>query len=275
MQVNLDKVRKVTNYIAEEVRVIKTRPYPTDSVTFTQYASKKKSFWGKLFGFIKNKQEINPQTFKSSYGWPHKPYYASRESVAQSNKYLKNNYIGTSEKILNGYRDAGREIQFTRFGDAICAEREVIVIDRKYDKYLNNVIEYVSEHTKNMSEKRKIEYIAKFIERLGGNTAKAIERSGKLTPGKEILLGRIFEAEAACCRHKSLLFKILAQETGIKASIRRGMQLDLLGYGGHCWNEVKLINGKRIIVDTQNSLIMKVNAPKAKMYLDVDMCGIY
>lgn len=91
------------------------------------------------------------------------------------------------------------------------------------------------------------------------------------------MLGKIFEYNAVCCRHKGLMFKILCDEIGIKASIVRGNMIDMYGFGGHVWNEVKLSNGKKLLVDTQNKKIIDISKsnPRAATYFDVDNHALY
>ena len=117
---------------------------------------------------------------------------------------------------------------------------------------------------------------------LGGDAVKAEKRSNELAKayqGKEILLGKVFEKEASCCRHKSLLFKILADEIGLKTRMIRGNMLDFGGIGGHAWNEVILSNGKRFIYDTQNASIINVTkgqvGKNASSYLDMYDQSLY
>lgn len=110
-----------------------------------------------------------------------------------------------------------------------------------------------------MNEKQKAKFIYNLILDISGDVVKAESRGHKMAKayqGKEILLGKVFEKEAASCRHKSILFKILAEEIGLNVNIVRGNLMDMGGIGGHAWNEVVFSNGKKIIFDTQNSAII-------------------
>ena len=226
-----------------------------------------------IFGF---RQKVNPKTFSSGEKTPNIPFVASKKSVEVSNRYVQNHKIGTSERIVDGFRDGGRDVRFDKLGKAISAHREIVTVDIACDKYLQKVIEHTKASTQGMSEKQKAKFIYDLILDLGGDAVKAEKRSNELAKayqGQEILLGKVFEKEASCCRHKSLLFKILADEIGLKTRMIRGNMLDFGGIGGHAWNEVILSNGKRFIYDTQNASIINVTkgqvGKNASCYLDM------
>jgi len=67
--------------------------------------------------------------------------------------------------------------------------------------------------------------------------------------GRNVLLGKSVEENAAVCRHRSLIFKILADEIGLQASLVRGGADTGEIIGNHAWNEVRLPGGKLIVVD--------------------------
>ena len=232
-----------------------------------------------IFGF---RQKVNPKTFSSGEKTPNIPFVASKKSVEVSNRYVQNHRIGTSERIVDGFRDGGRDVRFDKWGKAISAHREIVTVDIACDKYLQKVIEHTKASTQGMSEKQKAKFIYDLIVDLGGDAVKAEKRSNELAKayrGQEILLGKVFEKEASCCRHKSLLFKILADEIGLKTRMIRGNMLDFGGIGGHAWNEVILSNGKRFIYDTQNASIINVTkgqaGKNASCYLDMYDQSLY
>jgi len=71
--------------------------------------------------------------------------------------------------------------------------------------------------------------------------------------GFEVLLGSLAKAcGAGVCRHRSLLFKMMADEAGLKTALVRGNMLFPGGYGGHAWNELHLRDGEVRIVDVMN-----------------------
>lgn len=188
------------------------------------------------------------------------------------------------EKIIDGFRDGGGNVVFDKLGNLVKASREVITVDRSADVYLRNAISYIRQNTRKMTEKQKVKNIYNIIRDISGDFAKGDKNSQILAEqafGKDILLGKIFEHGYATCRHKALMFKVLAEETGIHTRILRGHAFDLGGFGRHVWNEVKLNTGEKFLVDVQNSRIVDLYAknvaknPKLASYYTVNNQPIY
>ena len=247
MKIQTTKI--VNKYIPNNCNLItKSKPYPNDRVCISRMYNNKLSFNDRFRMFFGFKPKLNAKSFASGRETYRGPYTASSKSVRQSNEYLENNIVDFNTKIVNGFRDAGRYGKFTKFGDIITTEREVITIDRQYDDYLNNIINYVRKNTNNLTEKEKVKSIYNLILDISEDVYKSTKKSAKLAElamGREVMLGKIFEHNAVCCRHKGLMFKILCDEAGLEASIVRGNMIDMYGFGGHVWNEVKLSNGKK------------------------------
>ena len=111
-------------------------------------------------------------------------------------------------------------------------------------------------------ENEKMKYIYNLVHDISGDAEKSLEVSeimSRNSAGSELLLGKIFEHGAAVCRHKALMVKILADEVGLHARVLRGNSFDLSGYGRHVWNEIKLSNGEKMLLDVQNSTLVKVS----------------
>ena len=248
----------------------------------TRLQTPQTSLWRRIKNIFGFRQKVNPKTFVSGEKTPNIPFVASKKSVEVSNRYVQNHRIGTSERIIDGFRDGGRNVRFDKWGKAISAHREIVTVDIACDKYLQKVIEHTKASTQGMSKKQKAKFIYDLIIDLGGDAVKAEKRSNKLAKayqGKEILLGKVFEKEASCCRHKSLLFKILADEVGLKSTMVRGNMLDFGGIGEHAWNEVILSNGKKYLFDAQNANIANISkgsvSSKAAGYLDINDNSLY
>ena len=96
----------------------------------------------KIFGL---RQKINPKSFADGSHTPKGPYAASVKSVQTSDKYLKYGYLSENDRIVNGFRDGGRNASFTKFGDTLYADREVITVDLEKDVYLQNLLKYVKK----------------------------------------------------------------------------------------------------------------------------------
>lgn len=258
-------------------------PINSDSLQEMIKSQKQESnFWQRIKNFFGIKKAINPKTFSDGTRTPNVPFIASKTSVEASNKYVQNHRVSMNEKIVDGFRDGGRDVRFDKWGKAISAKREVVTVDFACDKYLQKIIEHTKASTQGMNEKQKAKFIYNLIIDLGGDVAKAERRSNELAKayqGQEILLGKVFEKEASCCRHKSLLFKILADEIGLKTTMVRGNMLDFGGIGGHAWNEVVFSNGKKFIYDTQNANIANISkgniSSKAAGYLDMNDNSLY
>lgn len=57
---------------------------------------------------------------------------------------------------------------------------------------------------------------------------------------------------AGVCRHRTLLFKLLADEAGLDVALVRGNYSDGRTSGGHAWNELHLNDGRRLLIDVMN-----------------------
>ena len=62
------------------------------------------------------------------------------------------------------------------------------------------------------------------------------------------------QGQAGVCRHRSLLFKIMADEAGLKSALVRGNYAGKAGPPGfpHAWNELWLEDGRRVLVDVMH-----------------------
>lgn len=253
----ISKAIKITN----KDRYIKTEPYPADSFQITQKFEAKTSLLQRLRNFFGFRTKLNQKSFADGSHTPQKPFICSKRAAECSEEYLRTNYLSENQKIIDGFRDAGGGASFDSFGKALFAKREVITIDKELDVYLRNAINYVKQNTTQMSEKKKLKLIYNLMLDISGDAQKAVKRSehlGNSAAGEERLLGKIFEHGAAVCRHKALMFKILADEAGIKTRILRGNMIDFGGVGRHVWNEVKLKDGRKILIDIQNSKAIEV-----------------
>lgn len=266
MKIFTNRIFKTINNTVNKARNLKTEPYPLDSFQITQKFEPQVSSWQKLRNIFGLRTKLNPKSFADGSHTPRGPYVNSRQAVNLSEEYLRNNCLMEDQRIVDGFRDAGGGAFFNHWGDVIRAKREVITIDKKSDVYLRNAICYVRQNTSQLSEKKKVKFIYNLIQDISGNAEKAVERSkilGESAVGEECLLGKIFEHGAAVCRHKAIMFKILAEEVGIKTRILRGNAVDLGGFGRHVWNEVKLKDGGKFLVDTQNSRMVDLYAKNA------------
>lgn len=262
MKIFTTKFSQLLNNTKNKAQVFKTEPYPADCFQKSSNLCSKKTLLQKILNVFNVRTKLNPKYFADGSHTPKVEFLKSKQATDISKEYLKSNCLLENEKIIDGFRDAGGGAQLDYYGNVIWAKREIITVDREHDVYLRNAINYVKENTTNMSEKEKMKFIYNVVHDISGNAEKALEYSelmSKHSAGRELLLGKIFEHGATVCRHKALMVKILADEIGLKARVLRGNSFDLSGYGRHVWNEIKLSNGKKILIDVQNSKIIEVS----------------
>lgn len=100
-------------------RAFTTKLYPNDMVYFKQMHNNNLTLMDRfkiLFGLH---PKLNAKSFASGKESYRGPYVASAKSVRQTNDYIHKNTIGFDSEIVNGFRDAGRNAKFTKFGDII------------------------------------------------------------------------------------------------------------------------------------------------------------
>ena len=171
---------------------------------------------------------------RAAFGISKKKEFSDDErAIEQSKNFLKYNYIDYYDKILDGFKDGGRNSKILSNGRILEGSREIILVDRKKDKKLHKIIKKVRQNLAGVRDNNeKAEYIAEVCKHF-----MKFNRT-KLPKGKEILLGDIIGTKKACCRHLSLLFKILCDEMGVKAELIRGnyLQSDGESLSPHTWN---------------------------------------
>lgn len=128
MKIILSKVNSVLHRGVQQKMFYKTDPYCYDSVQISCSLGKP-SLLQKIKNFFGIKPKVNPKSFADGSHTPKGPYAASVKSVQTSDKYLKYGYLSENDRIVNGFRDGGRNASFTKFGDTLYADREVITVD--------------------------------------------------------------------------------------------------------------------------------------------------
>ncbi len=171
----------------------------------------------------------------------------------QSLLYLDKGYLSFDQKMENGFFDGGREMKqiLTPNGKAYTSDREIIVFDANQDLALNNALHQAEILLNRYSDQaNKIIALAQFVNQLmGGKVKHVVDLSEKNidqvsvnSGGQKIL--HIGKLTYGSCRHRSLLFKYLADRLGIESRVIRG------GFrgGAHAWNIVR-INDQYYLVD--------------------------
>jgi hypothetical protein len=206
------------------------------------------------------------------------------ETAAQvTNAYYQNHYVGPGSIIPDGYLDGGRHMVVGSDRRA-ASEREILRVDRSRDEVLAGLLAFArSPAIREMPILDRVRQIAVRIDKEttppGGpfcaeRTVEQLEREFKNQP---VLIGDfINEARAGVCRHRALLFKILADEAGLSVALVRGNYAQQgSAIEGHAWNELFFDDGRRVIVDVSlegNELrFLEVNTPEViEHYVKVD-----
>lgn len=194
--------------------------------------------------------------------------------------YHSRHYVPPSMKIVDGYVDGGRGMQLDDAGHARSG-RELLIVDRDRDETLNDYLKFArSEELKELEPTKRARRLAQYID---GNTT--FEKNNRATMAAVMLLTREYANEgvligdvsrlcgAGVCRHRALLFKILADEAGLDVALVRGNYGDAQRKEGHAWNELHLKDGKRILVDVMQRRFEPLTSEGSEIsrrYLTVD-----
>jgi hypothetical protein len=159
-------------------------------------------------------------------------------------------------KVMDGYKDGGRAANFDMLGRLRNVSREVIVVDRSKDIELQRMIQVAHEVQARYGNGLRCAFeLAKVVHHRmhHPNAVEIVSRDLDSRRGQEILLGSISidNRLAGVCRHRSLLFQVLAGEIGLKSALVRGNYSHGAVSGGHAWNEFDE-NGKRYVIDIMN-----------------------
>ena len=175
--------------------------------------------------------------------------------------FRHSHYIGPDTRIPNGFLDGGRGMQVDEFGYAI-AGREIMSVDREADGRLRDHLRYArSKELEKLNAVDRATRIARYIDRLftpPEGRRRSEDRTRQFLagryPSQEVLLGHVpLLCGAGVCRHRSLLFKLMADDAGLKVALVRGNYgIKETNVGGHAWNELFLTDGKKVIVDVMN-----------------------
>ncbi len=177
---------------------------------------------------------------------------AAREATLA---YLKNNLVPAGMRIPDGYVDGGHAMKIAADG-TVSSPREIIVVDRNRDTKLRQHLDYVRWLMRgNLPPAQRATLLAQYVDQqyspVDGRSfsVEACELLLAAHAGREMLIGDIIRA--GVCRHRSLVFKLLADEAGLSVALVRG---HLGGQSYHTWNELTLADGEKRIVDVMNPM---------------------
>jgi hypothetical protein len=208
----------------------------------------------------------------------------------QSNAFRAQHRVSAGETIADGFFDGGRRGSVGSDG-LVTSSREVVVVDRSRDPALRSHLEF-ARSLRSLSEGERAVQLSRYVDTLmtpkvyspagdvigRGDPEKAVDAWVAQRRGHEVLLGDVGKLGAGVCRHRSLLFKVLADEAGLQVELVRGNMWMPNGYGGgHAWNEVHLSSGARVIFDVMNP--QRAHAPlpveSARHYFDISDNPLY
>ena len=209
------------------------------------------------------------------------------QAIEQSIAYHRDHRIGESEAIQYGFRDAGRDTDFDEEGAPLMAPRRemLLVKSPEDDPVFGRAVEAARIATAGLNSFQVVDYLNDYVDRLlkkndPSVNMKLLDRLAGASGAAsvEISLGQLIEAKTGVCRHRSLLFKALADQLGLRSAlvrgnyIRRGVDRTAAGgddIGGHAWNEVLFENGERLLVDTMHNFVAELTDPLIASYSDV------
>ncbi|WP_339730257.1 EDR1-related protein [uncultured Gimesia sp.] len=194
--------------------------------------------------------------------------------------YYSQHYVAPKLKIVDGYFDGGRGMQFDAEGHAR-SRRELLIVDRSRDETLRKYLEFAgSDEIKELEPSKRASRLAKYIDQnmtLEKNdffTQKAVFLMTREYGNEGVLIGDVSRiCGAGVCRHRALLFKILADEAGLDVALVRGDYGDAQRREGHAWNELHLKDGRRILIDVMQrrfELLTPEGSEVSRRYLTVD-----
>jgi hypothetical protein len=170
--------------------------------------------------------------------------------------YWQKHYVPAGTRIPNGYIDGGRAMVIAADG-TVSSGREIIVVDRARDGKLRQHLDYARWLVRgNVAPLERAALLAQYVDLqyspADGRGLAEEACTALLAPlyGKEVLIGDVMGA--GVCRHRSLLFKLLADEAGLSVALVRGNLGTATESGGHAWNELIRPDGETVIVDVAN-----------------------
>ncbi len=186
-----------------------------------------------------------------------------KESGKVVTTYRETHRVDFDLPIPDGYIDGGRRMKFASDGTATSG-REILLVDRKADQKLSEYVAWARELAKSESDPaQRLKKLVAYVHDI--NTPDAtdkwlgayVEDMTEEFANKPLMIGVLLEqCESGVCRHRSLLLKILGDEAGLPTALVRGNYHQAGSAplsGAHAWNEVKLPDGKILLVDVMHN----------------------
>lgn len=175
--------------------------------------------------------------------------------------YHRRHYVGPGVRIPDGFVDGGRRMLIDTAGRAASA-REILAIDRARDAELaGDLIFAGSADLRALPPLERAQRIAAHLDERttppGGPrwvfpTASRLEME---FANKPLFIGDwVDQCQAGVCRHRALLFKVLADAAGLRTALVRGNFAPNGPPGfAHTWNELELDDGRHLLVDVMHN----------------------
>jgi hypothetical protein len=203
----------------------------------------------------------------------------AQSPARQSSEYQRTNEIGTATEISAGFKDAGRSTIFDRDGNLSSpARREIIVVpDPSTDRHLSMAItEFKAIDDRRNAPEIRARQLSRFVaEKLSISDPTDNENimdsvCGGSARGHEVSLGTLISLKTGVCRHRSLLYKIIADQVDLPCRLVRGSYAGRDFSGNHAWNEIIGSNGNTFIVDSSLNRFIHSSAEEAQGYRGID-----
>ena len=182
----------------------------------------------------------------------------STNSITQSNYFKRNGIINYKNKISDGFIDVSSDGKI--YDDGTCrSSRPIILVDRKYDSTLRQIIEKTKNETTGLDENDKVRYLT---ELLTNTVSKCPKANAK--PNEIVKIGDTIGAFGYGGRQDSIMFKILSDEIGLKTDLVKG----LAAGKKRTWNVVHYKNGVNKVHDISMGIVE--DARKSKVYKPIN-----
>jgi hypothetical protein len=170
-------------------------------------------------------------------------------------EFRRDSYIPAGTLIPDGYIDGGHGMRLDA-EDHARSGREILLVDRPLDPELEKDLAFARTLTA-LPPLKRAHKLALYVDQLStppggrnvlGDTVTQLETEFK---NQLLCIGDVLDqCHAGVCRHRSLLFKILADEAGLKTALVRGNYFHAGKGDAHAWNEILLDEGRRFLVDS-------------------------
>ena len=184
------------------------------------------------------KSVVNPAYYQAINGI--KVPKVAKEVIEQSRLYRQQNFIPSSQRILDGFKDGGSNARYLDDGSVVDSAREVIVVDRTKDSQLCSIISDFKTKIKDIDTDEELpsEFTQNYIFNRFAKKSLSASEIIEYPDGMEKYLGEILENGTPTCRHLALLYKILGDDIGLETDLVRGMATIGRKTERHAWVKI-------------------------------------